>query len=103
MKFQKIHSGLVAPIYALVIRFRCWWFGCEYDEEDEDSYMPIEYMACKHCGGSAKYSDLVGDTRHNRFKAWCYYWLFRKWWPAKCEKCGRRWRECDWDEDHIPF
>ena len=104
MNYHKTHRIIVAPIYALVIRLRCWWFGCEPWQVDDEEYLAyIDTTRCKHCDDEIQYCDLVGDTQHNRFKAWCNYWFFRKWLPEKCSKCGRRWRECDFDEDHIPF
>ena len=85
-----------------VIRLRCWWFGCEPDYDQIGNVDP-DFYTCQHCGEYVMYSNLVRDIRHNRFKAWCNYWLYRKWWPTKCDECGRRWRECDCDEECMPF
>jgi len=82
------------------MKVRCWWFGCEIHLQD---YSPPEETICVHCGDLVSYGDMVGDTRHNRFKEWARYWLWRKWFPAKCFACGRRWRICDENIDHIPF
>jgi len=30
------------------------------------------------------------------------YWLWRKWWPAKCDDCGKRYGRHDGCDD-IPF
>lgn len=56
-----------------------------------------------HCGEWVSYGDMVGDTRHQRLKDALYYWGYRFWWPKKCDDCGRRWRKCDLNIDHIPF
>ena len=83
---------------------RCWWFGCEPHPEDP---APIEHLECMHCGELMDYEGLVGITRYRAFKEWCRYWFFRKWWPVKCEVCGKRWRKCQSDEEHfeanLPF
>ena len=78
---------------------RCWWFGCEPHPQDPTD---PEFLECMHCDEIISYGDMVGDTRHNRFKEWCNYYLFRKWWPEKCSSCGHRFK-CDDDVDHIPF
>ena len=85
------------------MKILCWWFGCQPDKEEYQN-APLGYpLACKRCDCLPDYADLVGDTKHNRFKKNLSYWLFRKWIPAKCEYCGRRWRKCDESIDHIPF
>ena len=78
---------------------RCWWFGCEGHPQDP---APPEYLHCAHCDQVVDYSDMVGDTRHNRAKAFAAHWLWRKWWPKKCPCCGGRWRH-DETHDHLPF
>lgn len=78
---------------------RCWWFGCECHS---DEYAYTDNPSCMRCGGYVEYGDMAGDTRHNRFKEWANYWLFRKWWPAKCSCCHRRWNH-DETVDHLPF
>ena len=78
-----------------LIRLRCWWFGCEE--------CPASYSGCcRYCDEIISYGDLVGDTRHNRAKAWAEHWFWRKWWPEKCPDCGGRWRH-DETKAHIPF
>ena len=77
----------------------CWWFGCEHDPDDP---APVEYVTCIRCGESIDYADLVGDTRHNRTMEWLGYWFFRKWLPAQCVCCKRRFWHSD-DCDGIPF
>lgn len=77
---------------------KCWLTGCEKHPQDYDP----EHAECVRCGGIVSYSDMVGDTRYNRIKEWCNYWLFRKWIPAKCWSCGRRYK-CDESDEHIPF
>jgi len=78
----------------------CWWFG---HDRHPDDYSPPDEITCMNCGRHMSYDDLVGDTRHMRFMNFVRYWFFRKWFPAKCLDCGRRWRECDDTVDHIPF
>lgn len=85
----------------LVSRARCWWFGCEAHPQ-EYCHRNDDWLTCMHCGREVPYGDLVGDTRHNRAKAWVHYWLWRKWWPARCPTCGGRWA-CDKTQDHLPF
>lgn len=87
------------PLDRMVVRLRCWWLGCEQHPHDS---APPEYATCIHCGECVPYGDMVGDTRHNRAKAWARYWLWRKWWPAKCSDCGGRWQH-DATRDHLPF
>jgi len=100
MLCREERSGMEVEVKAIVSRIRCWWFGCEGHPQDP---APPEYLECMYCGDIVPYGDMVGDTRHNRFKAWAIYWFWRKWWPAKCADCGRRWRACDESVDHIPF
>jgi len=86
----------------VVARAVCWWFGCK--EHPQEQYHRSDFrFQCMRCGGECSYGDLVGDTRHNRFKHATEYYLFRKWWPRKCHTCGRRWKDCDFDDDHLPF
>lgn len=81
-----------------IMGIRCWWLG---HEKHPDDYDP-EHAQCIHCGDHVSYADLVGDTRHNRFKEWCNYYFFRKWWSAKCSSCGHRFKH-DESNEHIPF
>lgn len=81
------------------LRLLCWWFGCHL-EDDPIGYP--DYQICQRCGDCMDYYDLVSDTRHNFFKEWVSYWLFRKWLPAKCSECGHRFKH-DSNVDHIPF
>ncbi len=86
-------------------KLRCWWFGCEAHPQ-ESYYRDDNFFSCIHCGNEASYSDLVGDTRHNRLKEAAQYWLWNRWIPAKCSWCQRRWRSCDESMVHgddIPF
>jgi hypothetical protein len=76
----------------------CWWFGCN-PQRDYYGY-PGEH--CQRCGEEVSYSDLVGDTRHNRFKVWASWSLWKKWIPRKCPDCGRYFK-CDPSIDHLPF
>lgn len=92
---QKL-AQLVAPIV-------CWWFGCKPD------YKAIEYsydyhrVPCERCGAEDVCdADQLGDTKHQRLKDWANYWLWRRWWPAKCYDCGKRFGDhskCD----ELPF
>jgi hypothetical protein len=80
-----------------VMRLLCWWFGCEGDPQDP---APPEYLQCRRCSDSVSYGDMVGDTRHNKFKEFVLYWFWKKWAPDKCIDCGKRYG------DHsgcIPF
>jgi len=79
------------------MNIKCWWFGCEPHPQDP---APPEYITCDRCGENVGYGDLVGDTRHNRFKSWCNYYLFRKWIPEKCKSCEKRYGNHD---NCIPF
>ena len=71
------------------MNIKCWWFGCQPGKSQQIDYNDY-VIYCKRCGYEADYSDLVGDTRHNRFKTWFKYWVYRKWFPAKCIDCGKR-------------
>ena len=87
-------------------RMWCWWFGCVPGDLARHYYSDgsgcDDFYHCKRCGNEVDYGDLVGDTRHNRFKENMNYYLFRKWFPAKCPDCGRRYGH-DESIDHIPF
>lgn len=98
---------MTVKIKRIVIRFKCWWFGCDPDYGNAMSYVAEDgcscHTPCKRCDNHhVDYSDMVGDTRHNRFKDAINYWMFRKWWPKKCSNCGHRFRHND-NIDHIPF
>ena len=83
--------------------FRCWWFGCKPMDTGYSGYKAYqnpEQQQCERCGGGVDYSDLVGDTRHNRFAATAKYWLFRKWFPTRCFDCGKRYGN---HKDCLPF
>ena len=80
---------------------RCWWLGCE-PHPQEQYHRDDNMLRCVHCGEEVSYGDLVGDTRQNRAREWAHYWLWRKWWPARCECCGGRWMH-DETKDHLPF
>ncbi|MFQ6333225.1 hypothetical protein [Methylophilus sp. 3sh_L] len=87
--------------FKFILKMRCWLFGCEAHPQ-EYCHSDDHLFTCIHCGEEASYSDMVGDTRINRFKSWINYWLFRKWWPVKCSDCGHRFG-CDESVDHVPF
>jgi hypothetical protein len=58
-----------------------------------------------HCGEYVPYSDMVGDTRHNRaidslHRVWWH--IVGRWLPHKCPACGERFK-CKTDCDGIPF
>jgi hypothetical protein len=80
------------------MNLHCWWFGCERHPQDPS---PIGQAGCMRCEGYIEYSDLVGDTRHNRFmdrlRSICFFFY-----RPKCPYCGRRFG-CDESVDHIPF
>ncbi len=84
---------------------RCWWLGHEKHQQDPTQY---EDATCMHCGEQlayASYSDMVGDTLHNRFFGWLGWlrWsMFRRWFPRKCQECGKRYGHAD-DCDDIHF
>lgn len=89
----------------LVIRLSCWWFGCDPDyDEDRDhpcGLSPNYVVPCKRCGAhDTDYADRVGDTRHNRLMEWLRYWCFRRWWPAPCVDCGKRFGD---HSECLPF
>ena len=70
---------------------RCFWFGCAPDEPNGYGVVP-----CKRCDNhDVNYSDMVNDTRHERTKSRCKYWLFRRWIPAKCPDCNKRYGRHD--------
>ena len=72
------------------MRFRsllCWW--CGHEQHPQDS-APPESATCMYCGEPVPYGDMVGDTRHSRTMDGLRYWLFRRWWPARCGDCGKR-------------
>ena len=76
-------------------RLLCWWLGCvpDYDAVHYDSARDgwTDAVPCKRCGASdTTYGDRVGDTRKNRVAAWLRYWLWRRWWPARCQECGQK-------------
>lgn len=77
----------------------CWWFGCEQHPQDPT---PPDQASCMHCGEYVDYADMVGDTRHNRFKDFIQRFSWRRIWPVKCCDCGHRFK-CDLNKDHIPF
>ena len=85
----------------LVSRLWCWWFGCESHPQDP---APPEYAHCMRCDECVTYGDMVGDTRHNRFKDWLRRHSWRRLWPKKCADCGNRFK-CDESVEHddIPF
>jgi len=64
----------------------CWYFGCK----PHDSSQNYNFIPCKRCGHEVSYGDLVGDTRHEKVKAFIKYYLYRKWIPEKCGECGKR-------------
>jgi hypothetical protein len=88
-----------APVERRVIHLMCWWFGCDAHPQ-EYCHRNDNMFQCVRCGEEASYSDLVGDTRHNRFKECLLYWLWRRWFPSKCSDCGKRFGD---HSDCIPF
>lgn len=84
-------------------RLICWWTGCDpdYSAQFYDHDSGWSEPPCRRCGAEfVSYADCIGETRHNRFKDACHYWLLRKWIPAKCPDCGSRRGPCD---NCIPF
>lgn len=83
------------------MRIYCWWFGCKPHPQDP---APPEHITCFRCSELVPYSDLVGDTRHQRFidGAKSLWYRLTKWWPRYCLICKSR--RCDNDIDtHLPF
>lgn len=78
---------------------KCRFFGCVpkvwCDTNCNDAY-PI----CQRCDNAVSYSDMVEDTPYKRLRDWIKYWFFRKWIPAICRQCGRRYGN---HYDCIPF
>lgn len=91
-------SGMSA-VERFVVRQICWWFGCAPHPQDT---APPDELECMHCGMNVPYSDMVGDTRHNRTIGWLRYWLWRRWIPAKCYACGARFGHRE-NCDGVPF
>jgi len=82
------------------MKLLCWWFGCYVHEQDP---RPVNEATCARCDGYVEYSDLVGDTRHERLMSFLRG-IVRKVWPRKCRDCGHRFK-CDErvEHDDIPF
>jgi hypothetical protein len=88
---------------SILKRLICWWFGCvpdfgsQYYDHDHGWSNPT----CKRCDAlDVDYTDLVGDTRHNRLKSFLRWHLYRRWHPPLCDTCGQRRHGCD---DCPPF
>ena len=74
----------------------CWWFGCRPDYEHPCELSPNYLVPCRRCGSrDTTYADRVGDTRHAALVAWLKHWLLRRWMPARCSDCGKRFGEHD--------
>jgi hypothetical protein len=79
----------------------CWWFGCDPDHNDSCSTAPNYVVPCKRCGApDTAYADRIGDTKHNRTADWLRYWCLRRWWPVRCDCCGKRFGSHD---ECLPF
>ena len=91
--------GVTVALERLVVRLRCWWYGHEPHPMDT---APPDETTCAHCGEYVPYSDMVGDTRHNRTVGCMRYWLWRRWMPEKCAACGA-WLGHRDNCDGIPF
>lgn len=87
------------PLERIIVRLRCWWFGCEPHPQDS---APPDEITCMHCYRNVPYGDMVGDTRHNRTIDWLRHWMWRRWVPAKCSACGTRFGHRGYC-DGIPF
>lgn len=91
------------PLEPTVRRLVCWWHGCQPDYEHPCELAPNYVVPCKRCGApDTSYADRVGDSRHYRTKQWAWWWLWRKWWPAKCSDCGKRFGNHERCDD-FPF
>jgi len=106
-KTNKLGSSrvVVSKLDSLRIRLCCWWFGCQPDFENMHCHREEDYThcvtPCMRCGADdTSYEDQVGETKHSALMNWINYWLFRKWWPAKCDDCGKRYGTHD---SCIPF
>lgn len=80
-------------------RILCWWYG----HDPHYGAYPAGHGAvpCRRCGiTDIGYADLVCDTRRERAWAWLIRWSFRRWWPARCIDCGKRFGRHD---DCLPF
>lgn len=55
----------------------------------------------KYSDNSASGVVRVYETRHERLLCLLHHWLYRRWWPQKCQ-CGRRWKHEETDEC-LPF
>lgn len=61
----------------------CWFFGCRSGSGDEAFH-------CQRCGAWMTYEALVGLSRWQAVKDWCEWWMLRRWFPARCVDCGKR-------------
>lgn len=84
-------------------RALCWWFGCLPRWTHIDDGYDIDI--CDRCGiegiENMQLDMSYWDSRHQRFFSFMRYWFFRKWWPRKCEDCGKRFGDCS--DDCLPF
>lgn len=96
---QETWQRLARRLDRRVSRLRCWWDGCAGHPQDPS---PVEELECMRCGNVVGYGDLVGDTRHARFRDFCSRWSVRRLWPTRCSDCGHRFKHDD-SVDHIPF
>lgn len=81
----------------------CWYFGHKVDSHafghDGDCYL----WFCHRCGKEdIDFYEAAGPRRYDNTLFFLRYWLFRKWFPAKCMDCGRRYK-CNDSVEHIPF
>jgi len=76
-------------------RFTCWLFG------HKPEYAPYGVVPCERCGcEDIPYEELCQNSRIRRLWHWLRHWSFRKWWPAKCNYCGGRFK-CN--DNCVPF
>lgn len=74
----------------------CWWLGCRPAYDHSCDLSPNYAVPCSRCGApDTSYADRVGDSRHAAFVRWLHYWLLRRWVPACCGTCGKRYGRHD--------
>lgn len=110
MEGQEQTNKTASPVEAVVIRFRCWWLGCNpdyshamprYDDDNDYGHSYTLTTPCKRCKKpDISYENLCGDSRKRKFEAFVIYWLYRKWWPRKCHDCKKRFGN---HEGCLPF
>ena len=84
----------------IMLRLVCCWVGCDAVFTTCD----CDELICRRCGFEVNLDHYYScdSSRYEFVRGFLKYWLWYRWFPCKCDGCGKY--PCDFSSDDcIPF